>query len=187
MRNKLCKSMMLISIIFIPILFSCASTQQKQSESRDAEFYYNRAEVAQAMEAGSNLYIAYLKGPTTDVRIEKERAKIDDFCDFIYNAYIVDSNIYFIAEPPSANRIVVGRHYKVSTDGVITKSTKSCFSLQPVSTYTVFFSVTHLLSDTPSEFHVFLSLKYKIPIYVLTQKCTWKVDQGKITFVEKRK
>ncbi len=42
MRNSLCKSMTVISIIFIPILFSCASTQQKQSEPRDAKGYYNR-------------------------------------------------------------------------------------------------------------------------------------------------
>jgi tetratricopeptide (TPR) repeat protein len=42
MRNKMSKSMMVISIIIIPLLFSCATTQQKQSESRDAEFYLNR-------------------------------------------------------------------------------------------------------------------------------------------------
>lgn len=42
MRNKLCKSMMLISIIIIPILFSWATTQQKQVESKDAQFYNNR-------------------------------------------------------------------------------------------------------------------------------------------------
>jgi tetratricopeptide (TPR) repeat protein len=34
--------MTVISIIFIPILFCCASTQQKQSEPRDAKGYYNR-------------------------------------------------------------------------------------------------------------------------------------------------
>ncbi len=34
------RSMLLI--IIIPILFSCATTQQKQVEARDAEFYFNR-------------------------------------------------------------------------------------------------------------------------------------------------
>ncbi len=34
--------MMVISIIIIPILFSCASTQQKQVKSWDANFYNNR-------------------------------------------------------------------------------------------------------------------------------------------------
>jgi len=42
MRNNRCKPMMVIGIIFIFILFSCASTQQKQSESKDANLYYNR-------------------------------------------------------------------------------------------------------------------------------------------------
>ena len=42
MRNNLCKSMTVISIIFIPILFCCVSTQEKQSESRDATAYYNQ-------------------------------------------------------------------------------------------------------------------------------------------------
>jgi tetratricopeptide (TPR) repeat protein len=43
MKNKSCKSMV-ISIIIIPILLSCASTQQKQSEPRDAQFYLNRGD-----------------------------------------------------------------------------------------------------------------------------------------------
>ena len=42
MRNKLYNSTILISVILVPILFSCATTQQKQSESRDAESYLNR-------------------------------------------------------------------------------------------------------------------------------------------------
>ena len=39
MTNKSYKSMMLTSIIIISILFSCATTQEKQSESKDANFY----------------------------------------------------------------------------------------------------------------------------------------------------
>ena len=42
MRNESYKSMRVISIIFIPILLSCASAQHKQSEPRDAQFYLNR-------------------------------------------------------------------------------------------------------------------------------------------------
>jgi len=42
MRNKLGKSMMVITIIIIPLLFSCASTQRKQSESKGADFYNKR-------------------------------------------------------------------------------------------------------------------------------------------------
>ena len=42
MRNSLCKSMMVISIIIIPILFSYASAQHKHNESGDAKFYFKR-------------------------------------------------------------------------------------------------------------------------------------------------
>jgi hypothetical protein len=42
MENKLIKSWGIILITIVPLLFSCASTQQKQSESRDAEFYKDR-------------------------------------------------------------------------------------------------------------------------------------------------
>jgi tetratricopeptide (TPR) repeat protein len=42
MVDKLQNFWLMLLTITIPILFSCASTQQKQSEPRDAEFYYNR-------------------------------------------------------------------------------------------------------------------------------------------------
>jgi len=42
MRSKLCKSIVVISIILMPILLSCATTQQKQKESRDADFYFDQ-------------------------------------------------------------------------------------------------------------------------------------------------
>ena len=45
MTNKLYESTILISLIFIPILFSCATTQQKQGESKDAEFFNNRGAI----------------------------------------------------------------------------------------------------------------------------------------------
>jgi len=42
MKNILNTSIRSLLIILISLLFSCASTQQKQNESRDAEFYNNR-------------------------------------------------------------------------------------------------------------------------------------------------
>jgi tetratricopeptide (TPR) repeat protein len=45
MGNNLFRSLRVISIIIIPILFSCASTQKEKTESRDAEAYYNRGVV----------------------------------------------------------------------------------------------------------------------------------------------
>jgi tetratricopeptide (TPR) repeat protein len=65
---------MLISIIIIPILFSSASAQQKQTESRDAEFYNNRgiaymnkgqhdqaiSDYTKALEINPSLAVAYI-------------------------------------------------------------------------------------------------------------------------------
>jgi len=42
MVDKLHKFWLMFVIITVPILFSCASTQQKQVESKDAKFYNNR-------------------------------------------------------------------------------------------------------------------------------------------------
>ena len=42
MVDKLYNFRRILLIVLIPVLFSCASTQQKQSESRDVNFYFNR-------------------------------------------------------------------------------------------------------------------------------------------------
>jgi len=44
------------------------------------------------------------------------------------------------------------------------------------------FVVSHLTSETPTQFHVFMSLSYGKPIHVTTvdNKLLWVVDGGKI-------
>ena len=144
-----------------------------------------RAEAEKAMADGASLYRACLKGPVADETIVKEKTKIDDFCDFRYNAYLANGDVYFIAEPPTAGGIVFGRHYRVLENKVV-KSTITCFAPPEPPKDAVGAYTTHLLSDTPSEFHVFLSLKYKKLVYVGTKAGTWKVEGGKIEFIEKR-
>lgn len=48
--------------------------------------------------------------------------------------------------------------------------------------------ITHLTSDTPTEMHVFLSMQYKKPIYVMSisNGITWSVDGNKISLVDRR-
>lgn len=41
--------------------------------------------------------------------------------------------------------------------------------------------ITHLLSDFPSEFHVFLNLQSETDVVVGTQSGQWYIRQGKIT------
>jgi len=145
------------------------------------------SEIGKAMTDGAALYKAYLEGPVTGKNIEKEKNKIDDFCAFKYNAYLANGSVYFIAEHPTSGGIVFGKHFKI-TGNNITKSTITCFASpeQPpenaVASYT-----THLLSNTPTEFHVFASLQHKKPIYVVTKIGIWKVEGEKILFAEKWK
>ncbi len=48
--------------------------------------------------------------------------------------------------------------------------------------------ITHITSDTPTEMHVFMSLQYRKPIYVMTinNGITWLVERNKISVLERR-
>jgi hypothetical protein len=45
--------------------------------------------------------------------------------------------------------------------------------------------VTHLRSNTPTQFHVFASLSYGRPVYVKIENRTWLVKDGMISVVDK--
>ena len=47
------------------------------------------------------------------------------------------------------------------------------------------FMVTHLRSNTPTQFHVFASLSYGRPVYVKIENRTWLVKDGMISVVDK--
>ncbi len=143
-------------------------------------------QVEQALKDGRALYDAYAKGSIHGENAETAKAKVNDFCDFVYEPYAVGKDTYFIAEPPSAGGIVFGRHYRVSEGGV-TKSTITCFATPPPPDNAVAAYITHPMSSAPSEFHVFLSLKYKNPIYVRTEVGYWKVQNGRIALMERPK
>jgi hypothetical protein len=44
--------------------------------------------------------------------------------------------------------------------------------------------VTHLLSPTPTEFHVYLTLRHKVELFVRTSTGTWLVDNGTIKLMD---
>lgn len=61
-------------------------------------------------------------------------------------------------------------------------STKTCL-LVPSEGDSIPFA-THLISNVPTEFHVFLSLYHEEPIYVSTSIGLWSVEAGKVTQVK---
>jgi hypothetical protein len=142
--------------------------------------------VKSAEVAGLALYEAAKADTPTDAQaIAVARSKISDFCSFSYRAVLMkrdDSTVvYFIGQPSKPGDIVFGRHYRVGIEEV-TPSTRSCFVQSPPANVAAAF-ITHLLSDAPSEFHVYESLVQPIPLMVGTRVGMWSVERGKIAFL----
>lgn len=106
--------------------------------------------------------------------------------------------VYALAATDEPNVILVGGHYRftISKDGkTIERADElfaSCLKINnpssaipkgatPVAPY-----MTTLVSDTPLETHVFLSLLHHVPFYVGTpDRQTWQVSKGVIAKAEK--
>jgi|SRR5712672_107339 len=146
------------------------------------------ATVAKAEAMGLALYeAAKADSPSNDPLLSNARAVITDWCPLSYKSIVVGSgdnaNVYFIAQSANQGDVDFGRHYRVGRDG-LTLSTKTCFvQPSPPSTAVAMF-ITNVLSDTPTEFHVYLSLLRPLPILVGTRVGVWGVVNGKITFLK---
>ncbi len=118
------------------------------------------------------------------------KARLPNLCPYEYKPVLVKLGdkefIYFLAQAPREGEVVFGRHFKLTSSSVVA-STKSCLLVgtSPENTTTTGAYATHLLSSTPTEFHVYLSLKHKTPMYVGTSLGSWKIEAGHIAFIEK--
>lgn len=125
-------------------------------------------------------------------------------CSDRYNPVILPGNIahadgwvvYLLAATMTPGEVVIGGHFRVelSPTGTEVKRvlplSKSCLRLPPFNrpgSQQIAAMTTHLISDTPIETHVYLSLLHRTPIYVSTDLGVWKVEGGKIQFEQKRK
>ena len=101
--------------------------------------------------------------------------------------------VYVLASTPEPNQMVVGGHYRVtvSADGrkaeVVDALSKSLLILpvdppdQPKGSDTVAAFMTHLVSPTPVETHVFVSRLHRKTFFVATSPTDiWKVENGTI-------
>jgi hypothetical protein len=147
---------------------------------------------------GRMLYDAILsedgRSPYTSREKDLLTMSKDLVCEGRYKAVsVIDEknkteNIYLILTPEKESGVQFGRHlkfrFKLGTNDIVDvlPSTKSCL-LVPADGDNIPFS-THLVSDVPTEFHVFLSLYHQKPIYVSTSTGLWNVDSGKITQVK---
>ncbi len=194
------------------LLLACAGPGVKQASApsgpaaapavSDSSIY---AQSRQAEQDGSRLYAAF-KAPGAEpepAEVANARAAVKDFCDYDYKpVFVADARpgvdyVYFIGTGSSDDILVWGRHYRVEVEKATGKivsvapSTKSCLAMSltaglPPGAKLVSPSITHLLSPSPSEFHVFLSLKLDMPVTVATSYGLWSVEAGKIRLLDKR-
>jgi hypothetical protein len=149
------------------------------------------AAVSQAEASGKALALAVNQEQSMTAEEESGiRAKISDVCDLKYKVYKLleqDRHVYYmVAQPPAAGAIVFGRHFKVAGD-TVTPSTKTCFVTPPGPPGSVGAMSTHLLSESPTEFHVYLSLLHDTPIFVGTSYGAWMVAKGKVSLMQRRR
>jgi hypothetical protein len=94
--------------------------------------------------------------------------------------------IYVLAATDRSGAMVAGGHYRiiVSNDGrqvlEVDRLSRSCLTFPPQPPNAVGAIMTHILSPTPIEIHVFLSLLHQQPLYVRTSEGTWLVESGTI-------
>jgi len=142
-----------------------------------------------------------------DVRARYEalllaRAQNPVLCERAVNSAVLrteDGNgwwVYVMSASSQAGVMVLGGHTRFRIDGErkqvqsTERSAKSCIALdlaqmrklsdgsagdRPLNPV-----VSHLVSDTPWETHVFQSLTFDTPLLVLTRRAAWRIDGGRI-------
>jgi hypothetical protein len=119
-------------------------------------------QVTTAQRLGAALYHAEKLHPQDDgPRLAAARERLPELCNFTYKPVSIaldgQFHTYFIAHGTPDTDIVIGRHYRVDGDAVISSS-KACVNLGTPPMDTKFVTVVHLMSAVPTEFHVLQSL-----------------------------
>ena len=99
--------------------------------------------------------------------------------------------VYLLAATTRPDEIMVGGHLRVDlsragTEVITVKPlSKSCLAIPLKRDHQAKSAVfTHLISSMPTEAHVFLSLLYRLPLYVGTDFGLWKIENGKILLIK---
>ena len=125
---------------------------------------------------------------------------ISEMCSPGYNTVVLPDPdgdgllVYALASTTNSDVIPIGGHYRftVSSDGSrieqVDRLFASCFTLPKRSSdlsegcELAAYYMTHVVSDTPVETHVFLQLQLGKPFFVLTKSnVVWKIENGVIS------
>jgi hypothetical protein len=141
--------------------------------------------------------------PLTEVETAMFRARqlwpdiIEQKCTENYNTVLLPNedsswSLYVLAATADLNSVVVGGHYKavISADGrtVLNKRgfTKTCMTFPTDKPGLEAYVMTHLLDNTPTEIHVFLSLLSQKDFFIATMDGRhWMVRGDKIKLMVK--
>lgn len=121
-------------------------------------------------------------------------ASINEVCSKTLNTVVLEDeegwNVFFLTPPNKPDVIPMGgaQRILVSKDGQAILETesysKSCLNLQAPSPDVEALMVTHIVDEIPSPIHVFTSLSYDYPLYVVTSLGLWTVIDGDIEEVK---
>lgn len=111
-----------------------------------------------------------------------------------YKYWIVPSSdgaeyIYGISQPKNGG-VVIGRHLRMKVSEGMKKeslepSTKTCLEIHEMKDQQNILWATHLLSFTPSVFHIYESLNHKAELYISTEVALWGISEGKVALIKK--
>lgn len=166
------------------------------------------ADVARSEELGTLLFRAFTSPSSSDPLLERASRKAEqanvEGCG-AYRSVVIPPQqpepasilVYLIVDRPISDGIVLGRHFRIEVSGdgerilAAAASTESCMNVRarprprvPAEAEFLGALVSHILSPSPTEFHVFLSLLHEKPIYVHTKSGRWKVEAGKISYIK---
>jgi hypothetical protein len=103
--------------------------------------------------------------------------------------------VWSLAPMPKLRTIPIGIHYRftISADGtkIIRRDalSKSCGVMDPTEGKTAdgkmeAVGMTHLVSKEPVETEVFLQLQYGLPMFIMTDKGVWAIENGAIRVID---
>lgn len=136
---------------------------------------------------------AHVRGPATALRTARKTPipRVDaPYNEVVLPAELIGETgwlVYALAATTNAEEMLVGGHtrIKVSADGTtveevfpFARTNLRARAGKDVTKITL----THMVSPTPLEHHVFLSLLYKQYLRVLTELGAWDVEHGRILY-----
>lgn len=167
----------------------------------DAATDLQKSQIAWAEAWGRAVFDAYkattkVSNLATDSALSTAANAATDKCKGKYRAVVVAPPgmpadriaVYYIGTVPKEQGLMIGRHYRVDVSGdgktalSVAPSTTTCLVLppQPSGNEKTITLIKHSLTPAPSEFHVFLSLLSREPLFVGTKSGVWQVKDGKI-------